>query len=309
MESYPYLVPCEQRAFEAPSLVQNVVHVTAFERKMRGGCQASLVHASNGRRYILKMSGNPQGDHTLFNEAFGSELAGLLGFPVQPWRPLHISEFFVEQNQGMWFEGSNGSGRIRPTAGIHFGSEFIEPQQGGEIFEMIPTSWVHRIQNAPEFLGMFVFDLWVNHADRRQAILVQQPGSESLRAVFIDHGQLFAKSEGAQNLRRCAYWDQMVYAATDRNYRLETWARRIASLSQHDLSAACAKVPRNWQPRLDRQELLVELQGRQRHLVKKSETIIALLESGDLSGRKSMGIVPVSHTPRLSCGEHHSRSQ
>jgi hypothetical protein len=300
MESSPGLTSCEQqRPAEARSLLQDVVRVTAFERKMRGGCQSSLVHASNGRRYILKMRGNPQGDHTLFNEAFGSELAGLLSLPVQPWCSLHISDLFLEQNPGMWFEGSNGAGRIRPTAGVHFGSEFIEPQQGGEIFEMIPTSWVPRIQNAPEFLGMFVFDWWTHHADRRQAILVQQPGSESLTAVFIDHGQLFGKFEGAQNLRRCAYWDHTVYAAIDRNHSLGTWALRIASLSQHDLRAACARIPRNWQPRLGREELLIRLQERQRHLVKESETIIALLESGGLPAAKSAGIVPVSHTRRL----------
>jgi hypothetical protein len=85
---------------------------------MRGGCQASLVHASNGRRYILKMSGNLQGDHTLFNEAFGSESAAILSFPVPPWRPLHISDSFLEQNQGMWFERSSGAARIRPKAGF-----------------------------------------------------------------------------------------------------------------------------------------------------------------------------------------------
>jgi hypothetical protein len=184
-------------------------------------------------------------------------------------------------------------------SGVHFGSEFIEPQQGGEIFEMIPTSWIPRIQNASEFLGMFVFDCWAKHADRRQAILVQQPGSESLAAVFIDHGQLFGKFEGAQNLRRCAYWDHSVYAAIDRNHHLGKWAQRIASLSQRDLRAACAKIPRHWQPRLGREELLIELQERQRHLVKESETLTALLESVGLSARKSGSIVPVSHTPRL----------
>jgi hypothetical protein len=90
-----------------------------------------------------------------------------------------------------------------------------------------------------------------------------------------------------------------VYAAIDRNHSLGTWALRIASLSQHDLRAACARIPRNWQPRLGREELLIRLQERQRHLVKESETIIALLESGGLPAARSAGIVPVSHTRRL----------
>jgi len=48
--------------------------VTQFIRKVRGGSQAILAKASDGRMYVVKFRNNHQGPNQLFNECMGTEL-------------------------------------------------------------------------------------------------------------------------------------------------------------------------------------------------------------------------------------------
>jgi len=179
---------------------------------MRGGCQSSLVRASDGCRYVLKMLDNPEGRDNLFHEALGSGLAQVLGLPVPTWRVLDVSESFIEQNPQVWFESE---GRLtRPSPGLHFGSAFVEALPGGEIYQMVPAGWYPRLVNAGDFLGVLLLDLLANHSDNRQALFVQIPGTRQLKAVFIDHGQMFGHTDSLRmRIGRARFLDTRVYGA------------------------------------------------------------------------------------------------
>ena len=83
----------------------------AFVRRMRGGAQSSLLRASDGALYVVKLHGNPQGPNVLANEALGSWLAAQLGLETPAWRQISISDEFLAQNPEMWFETPSWPGR------------------------------------------------------------------------------------------------------------------------------------------------------------------------------------------------------
>lgn len=222
--------------------IPDVVH---FERKMRGSCQSSLVKASDGCRYVLKMLDNPEGSDALFHEALGSGLAQVLGLPVPTWRVLNVSESFIEENPQVWFE--SGGRLTRPTPGLHFGSAFVEALPGGETYQLVPASWHPRLVNAGDFSGMLLLDLWANHLDNRQALFVQIPRTRQLKAVFIDHGQMFGPTSSLRmRIGKARFLDTRVYSASGTAGLLSHWQKRMSTVSATTISYLMDAVPRSW---------------------------------------------------------------
>src|SRR5580658_4104367 len=93
-----------------------------FIRKMRGGAQAHLLEASDGRFYVVKFRNNPQHRRILVNEWIASVFLEYLGLAAPKTAMVRVSESFLEQNPEVHFQA--GSGRIAVEPGWHFGSQF-----------------------------------------------------------------------------------------------------------------------------------------------------------------------------------------
>ena len=230
------------------------LHATKFQRKMRGGSQSSLLQAEDGKYYIVKMMGNPQGCSVLFSEALGSEIMRLIGLATPDWRPIVISEKFIEDNPGMWFE-MPGSCAQRPSAGLHFGSKLVMPTTNENLFEILPRSWFAKIRNRESFLGALLFDLWANQSDARQAVFLQDLENRSISATFIDHGALFGQHNAGCSTKRirAMYLDPEIYENLDVDSALPKWEDRIATLSESTLAMLIerADIPTQWYTPID----------------------------------------------------------
>jgi hypothetical protein len=55
---------------------------------------------------------------------------------------------------------------------------------------MIPHSWIERIENRADFVGVLILDLWANNCDRRQVVFLSDD-NDRLHASFIDNDYLF----------------------------------------------------------------------------------------------------------------------
>lgn len=192
------------RLGEVPALL------TRFVRKLRGGSQPILAEADDGQLYVVKFVDNMQGPNLLFNESVGTELYRLSGLPVPCWRPLQVSKAFIDSNAGCWFESPMG--RVRPTAGLCFGSSFL----GGkdvQLFEILPRSFHQRVRNADDFWLAWLLDGCASHADNRQAIF-RERADRTLDAVFIDQGHMFGGPKGdlRPSLKVSRYIDQQLYS-------------------------------------------------------------------------------------------------
>ncbi len=246
------LARCNSQAFDGRSLQSRSAHslpalsAENFLRRMRGGAQSSLVRASDGALYVVKLHGNPQGPNVLANEALGSWLAAQLGLETPAWRQISISDEFLAQNPEMWFE--TPSGRVRPAAGLHYASRLVETQADGSVYEILPRSWFARVQNREEFLGMLLLDLWCNHTDNRQACFVQEAGARGLRAVFLDHGHMFNGADGASDARAAAalFLDRAMYEGLWSQKQVNEWMRKICAIPAQAANTFVASLPAEW---------------------------------------------------------------
>ena len=149
---------------------------------MPGGAETRLALCGNRVHYVVKCANNRQGPNTLANEVLGAELMKALRLPTAPWR---TARYFPKYSP--WavcpFHHSG--------CDLHFASELIRPSDEGRLYSFLPTAFVHRVINRPDFTGALIFDIWAGSSDVRQALFVEAPRTGSFSAVFIDNGHLF----------------------------------------------------------------------------------------------------------------------
>jgi hypothetical protein len=193
------------------SSVSNVVQATLLIRKLRGGSDPVLLAASDGLHYVVKFSNNLQGPNVLFNEAAGTELYHACGLPSPAWKPLLVTDSFLDRNRGAWMETDDGP--LRPAAGLCFASLFMGGEPG-RTFEILPGSYFQRIGNRMDFWLAWLVDACADHVDNRQAIF-KEDARGALHALFIDHGHLFGGPDGKHRLPVIGsrYLDPRIYPA------------------------------------------------------------------------------------------------
>jgi hypothetical protein len=167
-----------------------ILSAEKYIRKMKGGSQSILVQANDGRYYVVKMIGNPQGPNVLANERLGNFIAKSIGLPTAEGKGIYLSDSFIDSHPDLWFELASGG--LRPNKGVHYGSTFVGQPCGPERpSEYISPSRVNMITNRDSFLGMYLLDVWANHRDSRQAVLLRASADCTQKAFFIDHGHMF----------------------------------------------------------------------------------------------------------------------
>jgi hypothetical protein len=227
--------------------IPNPPFADVFFRKLRGGSQSSLIGASDGNFYVLKLANNPQGPNTLFNEAFGSLLSHHLGLPVPEWRPIQVSSSFIEVNPDLHFMLAEGT--RAPSTGLHFGSKFVIGSKDAEVYEIVPERWMQRVQNPHFFAGMLLLDIWTENVDRRQALFIEGSANRSLDAMFFDHGHMFRGPHGTKRLKSphaCLYYHRTIYRRAFESGNVEAWLHCIEGLSETELQAMIEGVPLEW---------------------------------------------------------------
>lgn len=212
-------------------------------RKLRGGAQSILVRASDGFFYIVKFLDNPQGPNVLFNEAIGTELFRGVGLPVPEWRPIYVSEGFLDQYPECWVEAEGGM--RRPTAGWCFGSRFLGLRHE-DLYEILPPRRFGHVGNRKDFWTAWVLDVLCGHDDHRQAVFVGRQ-SGPLEAYFIDHGYLFFGASGNESPRigKSRYLDPDIYAHAGPE-DADNIQSAIQGLELNALTEVADSLPEGW---------------------------------------------------------------
>lgn len=225
-------------------------------RGLRGGSQPILAEASDGNVYVVKFLDNLQGPHVLFNESMGTELYRACGLHTSPWEVLRVTNSFIDRNPSCWLE--TPAGMRRPAAGLCFGSRYLGGN-GGELFEVLPGGYFHRVMNGADFWLAWVVDVCANHTDIRQAIFCEEP-SRYLEAVFIDFGHMFGGPKGDANphFRASRYRDERVYPRPNAQFLL-TLRKILANLRLDQLLHQHSNLPEEWKSCSAEQALFASL--------------------------------------------------
>jgi hypothetical protein len=211
-----------------PILVERVL------RSMPGSAGA-LLALCDDKHYVIKCAKNPQGPNVLANELIGSALMDAFALPAA--RSLYAR---YSPSARCPFDHSEND--------LHFASELLRPSSEGRSYSFLPSSFVSRISNRPDFIGALVFDIWAGSTDVRQAIYIEDVKSRTFKAVFIDNGHLFGGPHWEFTLRPgiAICLDLNVYTDLFDPGLIETWIARIETTAPQILSGLMSAVPDQW---------------------------------------------------------------
>jgi hypothetical protein len=161
---------------------------------MRGGTQSHLVKGNDGRFYVAKFAGNPQGTRTLINEWLGYHLLRMVSATTPPLKLLQLSQQLIDE-QNPHFE--IGLHRVSVRSGVHLGSQCPVNPNTKAIFDFLPSKLLTHVINIEDFAKAFVIDKLLGQVDTRQSIFVRERsrcnGRLAFRAYMIDQGGLFGQ--------------------------------------------------------------------------------------------------------------------
>lgn len=251
------------------------VCATSFLYKLRGSSQPSIIRASDGAFYVVKFNRFP-GSQSLINEAVGAELIRRFDLPQPAWITIEITSDFLDKNPGIWFYNERST--FRPPPGLHFGSRLIDAPEDQRTYQMIPHSWIDRINNRSDFLGMLVIDLWTNNCDRRQAVFLSDHGRR-LHANFIDNDFMFGGHLGRDKTcpRRAMTYDLGIYRGLWNETHLTRWVHNMSMISDDAIKDIIECVPGEWATSETRRHIFSQLQTRRAllpHLLRETKDVL-----------------------------------
>lgn len=219
-------------------------------RKMRGGAQAHLIEASDGKFYVVKFSNNPQHRRILINEWIAAAFLRHLGLSTPDVATVRISEEFLSQNPDTYIQ--LGRERRAPETGWHFGSRFPGDPSRAIVYDFLPDALLQTVENVREFAGVLAFDKWTANADARQAIFfrVRQAETERLgfAAQMVDNGYVFdgPRWRMADSAAQGLYFRPLVYARIRGLTDFEPWLERIRHFPEEIVDQAVKGIPPAW---------------------------------------------------------------
>lgn len=222
---------------------KDFANLTHYISDLRGGSQPILAQASDGQLYVVKFTNNLQGANLSFNESMGSELYRACKLPVPAWKPLMVTDAFLQKNPGCWMQSPEG--RLRPDAGLCFGSRFLGGD-GIRLLEILPGTAFRRIRNRKSFWLAWIIDICAEHADNRQAVF-QLDAERQLNAFFVDHGHLFGGPKGEQrpHFQASRYLDSRIYLSLSSKEILDLQGI-VGSLDADQLWKKIRELPSDW---------------------------------------------------------------
>ncbi|HMD78158.1 MAG TPA: hypothetical protein VKG86_12390 [Terracidiphilus sp.] len=226
-----------------PAFGKDFVVATQYIRNLRGGSQPILVQASDGLVYVAKFTNNLQGPNLPFNESMGSELYRLCGLAVPSWKPLLVTDSFLDQNTDCWMQTPEG--RLRPASGLCFGSRFLGGD-GVRLLEILPGTSFKRVRNQASFWLAWLVDICAEHVDNRQAVFVED-AEGWLNAFFVDHGHLFGgpKADLHKGFLASRYLDPRIYPDVSSEQLLD-FHRVVLALDADKLWQTVQALPDDW---------------------------------------------------------------
>ncbi len=242
-----------------------------FVQRMQGKSQAALVETYGGH-FVVKWQQNRQHRRILVNEAVCSELLQRVGVASPGWAWIGVDRQFLARNPQTRIDWRGGSIAIEP--GWHFGTPASANSHSREAYDSPPSSFLGQVSNPWDFLKIFVFDIWVDNRDRRQAIFFRLP-RHGLEAQMIDNGHTlgFDGTEwnfssapvrrpypGLQNLYSCAQchadggqprswcdpWPEGLSSCDRAKGQFELVVARIQEVSRDDLDRILELIPPEW---------------------------------------------------------------
>ncbi len=226
-------------------------------RKMRGGAQAHLLEADDGRWYVVKFRNNPQHRRVLVNELLASALLDYLKIAAPPVALIQVTPQFLEAHPEVHL--TLGSRHLPVEPGWHFGSQYPGDPARLAVYDFLPDSLLPGVANLEDFRAILVFDKWVANADGRQCVFhrarVRRSDSraaEEPRPAFvarmIDHGFAFNGPhwDFPESPVQGLYARRLVYESVTSLNDFQPWLEQVVNFPEEVVDQAWKRIPPDW---------------------------------------------------------------
>jgi hypothetical protein len=234
------------------------VHARRFIRKMRGGAQAHLIEADDGKFYVVKFRNNPQHRRILINELIASHLLRYLQIAAPAAAFIELAPEFLEANPEVHIQ--LGNSRLKVETGWHFGSCFPGHPDKIAVYDFVPDTLLKSVENLRDFLGVLVFDKWTANVDSRQSVFVRvrirefmprpsvHPQRVGFMALMIDHGFIFNGPhwEYTDSPIQGLYFRTSVYETVSGLDDFEPWLSQVIHFPEEVIDGALREIPPAW---------------------------------------------------------------
>ena len=241
---------------------------------MRGGAQAHLIEADDGRYYVVKFRNNPQHRRILLNEWVSGMFLRCLGITTPDSAVVDLSEEFLQRNPDVYI--GLGSKKVRVEPGRHFGSAYPGTPDRDCVYDFLPDVLLDKVVNLSEFLGVLAFDKWAANTDSRQSVFYRPKNGAAtsyeylVRKGFVvsmmDHGSVFDGGHWtyADSPLQGLYFRPVVYMNVRSFEDFQPWLDRIVHFPGNVVDDALKQVPAEWLDGDERalNELLTKLMAR-----------------------------------------------
>jgi len=157
-----------------------------------GGSRAQLVQGSDGKYYIVKLIGNPQGTRILGNEFVTGKLAAILDAPCPLVCAINTDQVMVDN--------------INRTCGTSFrpGIQFAQEYLGNRPAQVFPSNpeLMSKTANLRKWANAIVLDSLVQNEDLKDTHVLITLGHQGSESEFwhIDHGHCLGVGRGWNTL-------------------------------------------------------------------------------------------------------------
>ena len=270
------------------------VEIRRILRPMRGSSQSQLVEGEDGKFYVAKFVGNPEGNRTLINEWLARYFFQRLQIATPALRILHLGKSLQAASSALCF---NVSGRITTVEpGLHLGSQCPVNPETTAIFDFVPRKLLTNVANLADLGRALLIDKLLGHIDARQAVFTRDPktGKSAYRAYLIDHGRMFGGCEWVIRdwPRTGLYFDKSVYSLLDMPALCSETMKLAAGIGEDELYSAIEFIPQEWFADGDAAELaslFLQIKQRQKGL---DTYVLGLLEALAKGVGSKSGSVP-----------------
>ena len=241
---------------------------------LRGGSQARIMLGDDGKRYVVKLQGNPQCTRVLANDYLACRMARMIGLSVPEPVVIEVDEKTIQEQQITF----TLAGRAVPVcSGLQFGSALVT----GEVWDWPSGSMLGRIRNLREFAGVLAFDKWTGNADGRQVVFHKEMRERKYTASFIDFGYCFNAGEwGFHDAPlRGVYGLNDVYERIGSWDDFAPWLQRIEMFPEQQLWSIADEIPCEWYGERDELQRLLD------RLLERRSIVRQLIEGFRTSGR------------------------
>jgi hypothetical protein len=161
-------------------------------------------------------------------------------------RIMEVSEWLI--NNSPELKVDIGTGSVQCASGLQFASRFVGDPVQDRIFDYLPDSMLHRIENRDVFPRVLVLDKWTGNSDGRQAVFQKLPNRRSYRAIFIDQGYCFNAAEWNffDSPLRGVFARNAVYEEVTGWHSFSPTLSEIEQIDVDDLWSIASEVPKGW---------------------------------------------------------------